>query len=108
MPSKSETDVSTLRCEDAFMPVSKTSLRKTGGSLTLTVPAEIAKELSLEERQNVKLSVRAGKIIMEPIPMARGKMTLAERLAMCDTKIQYSEDLQAWVDIPSVGDEPSL
>jgi antitoxin ChpS len=88
--------------------MSQTALRKTGGSLTLTVPAEITKQLSLEERQNVKLSVRGGKIILEPLPIARTKLTLAERLAMCDLAAPRSEELRAWVEMPSVGDEAEL
>jgi antitoxin ChpS len=62
-------------------------LKKSGGSLVMTVPAAARKLLGLSEGQDMAISVQGGKVIAEPMaarPAARArrpKYTLDELLA---------------------------
>jgi antitoxin ChpS len=85
-----------------------TTVKKTGGSLVLTVPAPVRDALQLAEGQQMSVSVEDGKVIYEAMSekrVRRSKYTLEELLAQCDFEQPYSEEERAWLDAPPVGRE---
>lgn len=85
-----------------------TTIKKTGGSLVLTVPAPLRDALQLAEGQQMSVSVEDGKLVYETISatrVRRSKYTLKELLAQCDFDQPYSSEERAWLDAPQVGRE---
>jgi putative addiction module antidote len=47
--------------------MSKVALRKVGSSLVTTIPADLVKELHLEEGQSLEITKSNGRIVMMPV-----------------------------------------
>ena len=78
-------------------------LRKVGGSIMLTVPQVILKQMNLTADANVDLALKNGKLIIEPIK--RPKYTLDELLAQSDYSGSLNDEERQWLDAPTVGKE---
>lgn len=78
-------------------------LRKVGGSVMLAIPPALLDALDLKSDAAVGLSVKAGKLLVEP--KARPRYTLDDLLAWCDAGAATDADERAWADAPAVGRE---
>ena len=78
-------------------------LRQVGGSVMLSVPQAFLKQLNLSANSNVDLSLKNGKLIVEPIN--KPKYTLDELLAQSDYSGSLNDEERQWLDAPTVGGE---
>ena len=77
-------------------------LKKLGGSVSLTIPAPIAREVSFEIDMDVNIDVEKGALIVR---RARKRRTLQEILAECDLSAPPSAELAVFDAAPAVGGE---
>lgn len=89
-----------------------TTLKPAGGSLIMTVPANIRKALSLVAGTQLSVSVEGTKMVVEALApgedaprLRRPKYTLDELVAQCDFDAPMSEEERAWHDAQPVGRE---
>jgi antitoxin ChpS len=88
-----------------------TTLKTAGGSLIMTVPANVRKALSLVAGTRMSISVEGSGMVVEaiepdaPIKVRRPKYTLEELLADCNPEAPMSEEERAWHNAPPVGRE---
>lgn len=82
----------------------KATLREVGGSVMVAIPPHILNELQLGPKAQVNLSIREGKLVLEPA-VRRGRIGLAARLKMCDFSLPISDEERAWLDSPRAGRE---
>ena len=80
------------------------TLRRAGGSLTLTIPRSLVRVLGLAEGARIGVSVADGKLIAEPAETSP-RYTLDELLGQCDLGAPLSEDDQAWLSDGPRGSE---
>jgi antitoxin ChpS len=91
--------------------LAKTRLKKSGGSLVMTVPAPARNLLHLTEGQEMAVSVEGSKVIMEPVPVGRPvrarrpKYTLDELVAGMNPDVPLTDEERAWMDEPPAGRE---
>lgn len=78
-------------------------LRKVGGSVMVAIPKPMLDALELAPDAAVGLSVKAGKLVVEPRP--RRRYSLDELLAQCDAKARPSKQDREWLESPPVGRE---
>lgn len=78
-------------------------LRKVGGSVMLAIPPALLDALDLKSDAAVGMSVKAGKLLVEP--KARPRYTLDDLLAQCSPDAATDADERAWIDAPAVGRE---
>lgn len=78
-------------------------LRKVGGSVMLAIPPALLAELDLKPDAAVGMSVKAGKLLVEP--KARPRYTLEELLSQCDDYGIAGAEEREWIDAPAVGRE---
>ena len=81
------------------------TLRRAGGSLTLTIPRAFVRSLGLAEGARLGVSVDDGKLVAEPAARERPRYALEELLAQCDPHAALSEEDQVWLDDSAVGAE---
>jgi antitoxin ChpS len=67
----------------------RATLKKSGGSLILTVPAQARDALHLSEGQEMTVAVDGQRLVLEPATAARPVYTLEELLAQCDFDQPY-------------------
>ncbi len=80
-----------------------TNLRKIGGSIMLAVPPALLEILHLRTGAKVGLTVRSGRLVMEP--QQRPRYTLDELLAQCNPKAPRSKAERKWLDDKPAGRE---
>jgi antitoxin ChpS len=87
--------------------LAKSVLKKSGGSLVVTVPASARKALKLEAGTALNVSVEGERLIFEPDRAARPKYTLAQLLAEEKAAgIQPRKRVnRAWLNMKPVGRE---
>jgi len=91
--------------------LAKTTLKRAGGSLVVTVPAAARNLLKLTEGQEMSVSVVGSTVVLEPMPtdrpkhVRRPKYTLDELLGDANPDAGLSEEERAWQDAPPVGRE---
>ncbi len=78
-------------------------LRKVGGSVMLAIPPALLDALDLKSDASVGMSVKAGKLLVEP--KARPRYTLDDLLAQCSADAPASVEEHEWIDAPAVGRE---
>jgi len=81
------------------------TLRRAGGSLTLTIPRTFARTLGLAEGARIGVSVSEGKLIAEPASDNRPRYTLEALLAECDPDAPLSAEDEAWLADAPQGSE---
>lgn len=81
----------------------KTSLRKVGGSVMLTVPPVILDLLQLRAGAHVDVSVEEGRLIVAP--ESRPHYKLSDLLAESKFPKRRSREDRAWLEAPPVGGE---
>lgn len=79
-----------------------TSLRKVGGSIMLAVPPALLDILHLGPGAKVGLTVRNGRLVVEP--QQRPRYTLDELLAQCHAKTPRSKEKRMAGDKPAARD----
>lgn len=84
---------------------SRTTLKKAGGSLIMTVPARARDALHLTEGQELTVAVDGNRLVLEPAKPQRPSYTLDALLADCDFDQPYSDEERAWIDAEPVGRE---
>jgi antitoxin ChpS len=78
-------------------------LRKVGGSVMLAIPRSILDALDLAPDASVGLSVKAGRLVVDP--KRRRRYTLDELLAQCNPKSRRSRADREWAGSRPVGRE---
>ncbi len=78
-------------------------LRKVGGSVMLAIPPSLLDALGLKADNSVDLSVKAGKLLVEP--KAPRHYTLDELLAQCSPEPDDTQQENEWLDAPAMGAE---
>jgi antitoxin ChpS len=73
------------------------TLRRAGGSLTLTIPKALARTLGLAAGVRVGVSVADGKLIAQPASVDRPRYTLEALLAECDRDAPLSAEDEDWL-----------
>ena len=81
----------------------KTSLRKVGGSVMLTVPPVVLELMRLKAGVKVGLTVEQGRLIVEA--ETRPHYTLSELLADSDYSDPLMPEEREWIDSPPTGKE---
>jgi antitoxin MazE len=64
-------------------------IKRWGNSLGVRLPAAIAKAANLHVNQRVHIAVEGGRVVIEPAE--KGRLTLAERLAVYDVSLHGGE-----------------
>lgn len=80
-----------------------TRLRKSGGSLMMTMPKAILELLNLHAEQELEITVKEGKIVLDP--KVRPHYSAAQLLAQCDFSQPMSEEESTWLANPAIGRE---
>ena len=81
-----------------------TTVKRSDGSLIVTVPAKARDALHLAEGQEMKVSVEGGRLVYEvKAPTKRPHNALADLLAQCDPKAPRSDEENNWLDRKPVG-----
>jgi antitoxin ChpS len=78
-------------------------LRKVGGSIMLAIPVALLDALDLKPDAAVGISVKAGKLVIEPKTGPR--FTLDDLLAQCSGTEPASAEEREWIDAPPKGRE---
>lgn len=78
-------------------------LRQVGGSVMLSLPQAFLKQLNLSAKSNVDISLKNGKLIVEPVN--RPKYTIDELLAVSDYSGNLNDEERQWLDAPATGGE---
>jgi antitoxin ChpS len=67
-------------------------LRKVGGSVMVAIPPAALAELNLKPGADVELSVKGGKLMIDPAARTKRRYTLDELLARCKPGRRSKED----------------
>jgi antitoxin ChpS len=81
----------------------KARLRKVGGSVMLAIPPALLDALDLSPDRAVGLTVKAGRLVVEPEP--RRRYSLDDLLAQCNPKVRRPTDDREWVTGARAGHE---
>ena len=80
-----------------------TTLRTVGGSVMFAIPRPILEGLGLSSNTQVGLSVSGGRLIVEPHPRPRYK--LSELIGQCDLSSPLTEESRQWLEAEPAGRE---
>jgi antitoxin ChpS len=69
----------------------------------LAIPKPLMDELNLRAEAEVDLSVKGGRLVVDPRP--RRRYTLKQLLAECDPKAPRPAEDREWLDSPPIGRE---
>jgi antitoxin ChpS len=78
-------------------------LRKVGGSVMLAIPPALLDALDLKSDATVGMSIKAGKLVIEP--KARKRYTLDDLLTQCSPDETMDANEHAWVNDLAAGRE---
>jgi antitoxin ChpS len=78
-------------------------LRRVGGSVMLAIPRPMLAALDLAPDASVGLSIKAGRLIVDP--KKRRRYSLDELLALCKPSARRSREDRDWVTSPPAGRE---
>ena len=79
------------------------TLRQSGGSVIVSIPRSALEKLGLNANDPVEIDVDGDRIIIRR--RRRGRIGLAARLAMSDTRQPETPEAREWLDAPEVGRE---
>jgi antitoxin ChpS len=87
--------------------LTRTVLKKSGGSLVMTVPAAARNALHLVEGQEMTVAVEGEKLVLAAArpTRRRPKYTLKQLLAECNPDAPLTDEEKAWLNMPPVGRE---
>lgn len=80
-------------------------LRKVGGSIMVAIPPAVLDELKLKPNSDVALSVKDGRLVIDPKVKSRRRYTLDELLAQCRPSRRRTKEEREWLSSPRVGRE---
>ena len=80
------------------------TLRRAGGSLTLTIPRALAAALRLSAGSKMAVTTDGARLVAEPTDV-QPRYTLEELLGQCDPEAPLSEEDEAWLSGPPAGRE---
>lgn len=80
----------------------ETTLRQFGNSVGVVIPKVLRESLALSAGQTIEIEQTAQGLLLKPI---NKKLRLGDLLAQCDLNAPPPEDLQAWHETQSVGQE---
>ena len=80
-------------------------LRKVGGSVMVAIPPAVLDELKLTSDSDVDLSVKSGRLVLDPKVKPRRRYTLDELLAQCRPSRRRTKEEREWLSSPPVGRE---
>lgn len=78
-------------------------LRKVGGSVMLAIPPALLDALDLKSDASVGMTVKSGKLLVEPTTHAR--YTLDELLSQCGADAAVGDEEREWMGAPAAGRE---
>lgn len=81
-----------------------TTLKQAGGSVMVTVPAHVRRDLKLAVGDTVRVAAENGRVVIEPVRV-KPHFSLDEILAKCNPDAPLSAEEQAWRDDKPVGGE---
>lgn len=79
-------------------------LRKVGGSVMVAIPPAALAELNLKPDTDVEVSIKGGKLMIDPATRTKRRYTLDELVARC-RKTQQSQDDKTWLSNGPAGRE---
>ena len=82
----------------------ETLLRNIGNSKGVVLPAQLLRELGMQEGDRLDVVASDGKLVITPITK-RQKYKLSDLLAKCDPSAPMSQELVDWDTAPDVGNE---
>jgi antitoxin ChpS len=80
-------------------------LRKVGGSIMVAIPKAVLDELKLASNADVDLSVKAGRLIIDPKTKPRRRYSLDELVAQCRPSRRRTKEEREWLSSPPAGRE---
>lgn len=80
-------------------------LRKVGGSIMVAIPPAVLDELKLKPDADVALSVKAGRLVIDPKTQPRPRYTLEQLLKEARKAKNAKFKDKAWLKMPRVGRE---
>lgn len=83
----------------------RTTLKKAGGSLVMTVPAGARDALHLVAGQVLNIEVADDALVLKAVRVRRPKYTIEELVAQCDFDVPLSDEERVWLDAAPVGRE---
>jgi antitoxin ChpS len=81
------------------------ALRRAGGSLTLTIPRALVRDLGLSEGARLAVTIHDGKLVAQPLGPEQPRYTLEELLAQCDPSAPRTPEDETWLTDGAVGAE---
>ncbi len=79
------------------------TLRRVGGSTMLALPKTVLDILDVSANAQVDLSIEGDTVVIAKHKPRR--LSLEERLAMCDFSVPMTDEEREWLDAPAVGKE---
>lgn len=80
-------------------------LRKVGGSVMVAIPPAVLEELKLKPNSDVDLSVKSGRLVLDPQAKPQRRYSLDELLARCRPSRRRTKEEREWLSSPPVGRE---
>jgi len=77
------------------------TMRRVGGSISLTIPPAILDMLGVREGSRVALDLLDGNLVVRP--RKRPRYRREDLLAKCDPSLSFTAEERAWLDAPPVG-----
>ncbi|WIY52261.1 AbrB/MazE/SpoVT family DNA-binding domain-containing protein [Devosia sp. YIM 151766] len=84
--------------------LTKTRLKKAGGSLIVTVPAAARHSLLLREGQELAVSIEGDRLILQPVAKTP-RYRLEDLMGQCELDASHPDETRDWLDAPPVGRE---
>ena len=78
-------------------------LRKVGGSIMIAIPPAVLDELKLKPETDVDLSVKAGRLVINPKPRPRYTQDQLLKEGRKAKNLKFKD--KAWLNMPRVGRE---
>jgi antitoxin ChpS len=79
------------------------TLRKSGGSVVVSIPKSALEQLGLTADMPVEIAVEGDRIMIRR--KRRGRIGMTARLALCDFSLPASPEETEWADVSPVGRE---
>lgn len=81
--------------------ITTTTLRRSGGSHIVTLPAAFVEKAGLLPGARLEMFIEGSSLVLRP---AAQRPRLADLIAQCDPRARYPDD-RDWLDVPPAGRE---